>query len=210
MADLPDPRERAFVALRPLAPIIARALGDVDARVAADAERNAAAWGSWHPAQRKTHAGYGRFCDATHCLRTALEPVRQVSFISTASQEASNLYFWQVADWLILRVKSEPSELAYEATEPLFARSSSTADETVCLTWEVAPHQTIRDARFVSLHRVAPWSITLLELLAAPSDGDGTAGVVVPIGPRLPSGPPVRSSRPDRPAEADTDADPAD
>jgi hypothetical protein len=100
--------------------------------------------------------------------------------------------------------------LAYEATEPLFARGHTTADETVCLTWEVTPNQTIRDARFVSLHRVAPWSITLLELLAAPRDADGTAGVVVPIGPRLPSGPPVRSSRPERLAEADTDADPAD
>ena len=210
MADLLDPRERAFAALRPLAPIIARAMGDVDARVAADAERNAAAWAPWHPAQRKTHGGYGRFCDATHCLKTAFDPVGQVSFISTASQEASNLYFWQVAGWLTLRVKSEPSELAYEATEPLFGRGSSPADESVCLTWEITPSKAIRDARFVSLHRVAPWSITLHELLAAPGDADGTAGVVVPIDPRRPSGPPVRSSRPARPAETDTDADPAD
>jgi len=206
MLDFPDPRERAFAALQPLAPTIARVLGDVDARVAADVARNATAWAGWTPAQRKTHAGYGRFCDTIHGLRVQLEPIGKVSFVSTASQEASNLFFWQVSEWLTLRVKSEPSELAYEATEPMFPRNTSVADQTVCLSWELSSQQTIRDARFVSVHRVSPWSITLLELLAAPGDADDGSSVVMPLSPRRPNGPAVSSKRSDRAVDDDADA----
>ena len=51
--------------------------------------------------------------------------------------------------------------MAYEATEPLFARQQQHADET-----EAGPgrscYETICDAAFVSLDRVGPWKITLL------------------------------------------------
>ena len=205
MPDLSDPRERAFAALVPLAPTVADVLSRVDVRTADDIARNAAARASWTPTQRKTSAGYVRFCDAIDGLKTGLEMAPSAVFTSTASQEASNLFFWQVDGWLTLRVKSEPTELAYEATEPLFARHESAADQTVCLSWTITPRSTIRDARFVSVHQHTPWSISLVELLAAPSDADdGSSGSVVPLRPRRPGGPSVSSNRP---AHAADDAD---
>lgn len=209
MTDPLDPRERAFVALVPLAPVVARVLADVDAQVAKDATRNAVARVGWTPTQRKTNSGYCRFCDAIRGLRAGFEPIGSVSFVSSASQEASNLFFWQVQGWLTVRVKSEPCELAYEATEPLLARDSSPSDETVCLSWETSPSQTIRDARFVSVHRLTPWSISLVELLAAPGDSDGHAGTISPFRPRTPGGPAVSSKRSDRVAD-ETDVRPTD
>jgi hypothetical protein len=130
-----------------------------------------------------------------------LEPIGTVSYVSTPSEEASNIFLWRVDSWLTLRVKSEPSELAYEATEPLFARDVSGSDLTVCLSWETSQRQTIRDARFVSVHDMSPWSITLVELLADQSGSDGSSGTIAPLPPRGPRGPNVKSNRPPRPAE---------
>ncbi|MEJ7787751.1 MAG: hypothetical protein WKF96_23360 [Solirubrobacteraceae bacterium] len=129
-----------------------------------------------------------------------------VAFPTTPSQEASNLFFWQVDGWLTLRVKSDPTDLHYEPTQPLFPRGITPADATVCLSWEITPRQTIRDPRFVSVHRVSPWSISLVELLAAGDDSDSTGGVLTPLGPRRPGGPSVTSARPPRVAEDDIDA----
>jgi hypothetical protein len=202
MPDLSDPRERAFAALQPLAQTIDRVLAEVNVRVAADETLNASARSQWTPTQRKTTSGYGRFCWTIDGLKTGLLPLGDVSYVSTPGQEASNLFLWQVG-WLTLRVKSEPSELAAEATEPMFARNSTIADETVCLSWEVSQRQTIRDARFVSVHDRFPWSITLAELLAVSgeADPDGSGGVT-PLRPR-PGGPLVSSNRPGRAPEAD-------
>jgi hypothetical protein len=200
--DLQDPRERAFSALQPLAPTINRVLGGVNVRVADDETRNASARAQWTLTQRKTTSGYGRFCWTIDGLKTGLLPFADVSYVSNPGQEASNLFLWQIG-WLTLRVKSEPSELAAEATEPMFARNSTIADETVCLSWEVSQRQAIRDARFVSVHDRFPWSITLAELLAPGADGDSDgSGGVTPLRPR-PGGPLVSSNRPGRAADAD-------
>lgn len=212
MLDLSDPRERAFAALVPLAPTVADVLAQVDLRVADDAVRNTVARGVWTPTQRKTSAGYGRFCWAIYALKEGFRIVSNVSYRSSPSQEASNLFLWQVGDFLTLRVKSEPSELVYEATEPLFSRTSTLADETVCLSWEVTLRQTIRDPHFVSVHDRSPWSISLAELLVAQggSGGPGGSGVpVTPLPPRRPGGPGV-SSRREVVRDDDADSTPTD
>jgi hypothetical protein len=196
MYQQPDPRERAFTALLPLAHAIHRVIGDADAAVLADAERNAHARAAWTATQRKTSAGFSRFCWVIDGLKVVLSSVPGVTFISTTVQETSNLFLWQVAPFLTLRVKSEPAELAVERTEPLFGRLPSTADETVCLTWDVSPAMTIRDPRFASVHDRDPWSISLMELLAAP-------GNVVGIGARKPPVELVRSKRPTDPSADD-------
>lgn len=207
MSDDLDPRERAFAALVPLAPTVAKVLAQVDVRVADDTVRNAAARASWTSTQRKTCAGYSRFCWATDGLKAGLHLINNVSYISILSQERSNLFLWQVDAWLTVRVKSEPSELAYEATEPLFPRDSTVADQTVCLSWDITMSHTIRDARFVSVHDCMPWSITLAELLGAFGDSGPPRGgtTVTPLKPRRPGGPGVRSNRPRRSADDDAD-----
>ena len=178
-------------------------------RVADDVVRNAISRASWTPTQRKTTAGYARFCEAIYGLKDNLKSIPAVSYVSTASQEASNLFLWQIGSSLTLRVKSEPSELSAEATEPLFARQSSDADETVCLSWEITSRQTIRDAHFASVHDRYPWRISLAELLAAfgDEDGDTPSGPrLVPLRPRRPGGPGVSSNRPRRENEDTHDA----
>lgn len=210
MANFVDPRERAFDALIPVAPTVDRVLTEVDACVVDDAARNARARARWTSAQRKTTAGYGRFCWTIDGLKDGLRLVDTVSYISTPSQEANNLFLWRVDGWLTIRVKSEPSELAYEATEPLFPRETTAGDETVCLSWAITPQQMIRDPRFVSVHDYTAWSISLAELLrASDDDSDASPGVITPLPPRRP-GPGVSSNLPRRPAEDDVDTTPTD
>jgi hypothetical protein len=189
-----DPRERAFKALLPVAEAVHRVLGEADAAVAADGQRNSSARAAWTPAQRKTSTGYSRFCWVVDGLKVALPSIPGVAYVSTTVQEASNLFLWQAAPFLTLRVKSEPSELAIEKTESMFRRTPTAADETVCLSWDISAAHAIRDPRFVSVHHRDPWSISLMELLAAPANVAG-------IGSRAPIEL-VRSKRP-----ADTGAD---
>lgn len=190
-----DPRERAFEALLPVAAAVYSVLGDADAAIVADGERNSMSRAAWTPAQRKTSAGYSRFCWVVDGLKVALPSIPGVAYVSTTVQEASNLFLWQVAPFLTLRVKSEPSELAIEQTESMFRRAPTAGDETVCLSWDVSSAHAICAPRFVSVHHRDPWSISLTELLAAPANVTG-------IGSRMPIEL-VRSKRPTAPGADD-------
>lgn len=199
-----DPRERAFEALLPVAPVIQRVLGRVDEEILADIERNLAARAGWTAPQRKTQLGYTRFCEAVTGCKSELPAQPGVSYISTPVDEASNRFLWQLGGFLTLRIKSEPSDLHVERTEPMFARNASLADQTVCLSWDVTGKGTIINARFVSVHDIDPWSITLVELLAAGTNLPSIGGDRPGGGPRVSSTRPKqdeeRADAPDTPS----------
>lgn len=185
--DLPnDPRERAFDALLPIAPVLDDVLQRVQRFVDDDDELNAKARATWTAPQRAGTTGLSRFNWAVAELRLALRKLDSVSYVSTPTQEASNIFLWQIAPQLTLRVKREPAEIVH-GTAQLFSDAPSEADDTVCLAWQNGPNRSIYGVSFVSTHR-DPWSITLAELLAA----DRPSNVVPAVKSRAPR---VRSAR---------------
>lgn len=194
MLDDFDPREHAFDALLPLARDVAAALDRVDKHVGADIKRNSVPRAAWTPLQISTSIGYHRFSWSVAELKVVLA-TNNISFISTPDQEAQNLFLWQLTPRLTLRIKRDPAELAFEATERLFRNSSIAGDDTACLTWDKASDEETYNVRFVSIHPNDPWSISLAELLqASDEEQDGGAGNVAPTRPRG-GGPTVSSTK---------------
>ena len=180
-----DPRELAFEALAPLAPTITEALERVQNRVVEDDRLNGGARAGWTRPQRASTKGYGRFCWTIEELELGLGPLDKVTFISTPAQEAQNLFLWQIAPKLTLRVKSEPSEITRNLTAQLYEQKPAESDQTACLTWQTRADLRIDNISFVHTHG-DPWSISLLELQRA--DQKPNVAPVRPVRPRVQSG----------------------
>jgi hypothetical protein len=184
----PKDREEAFATLLEIAPAVQAALLRVDTRVITDKKHNAPLRADFHASQHASIDGTFRFSAAIAELKDALDARSDVKRVSTASQEAQNIYLWLIANSLYVRVKHDLTDVVSPGATPLFSLAPVVDAQTAFITWDLAPDGTMRTVMFACVDE-PKWTISLSQLLSVAEQPDAT------IRPARPAGPTVRSTK---------------